>query len=145
MGKEEIEQYVKDIFECDYSNVTFTSQLFDMFGKHTEGIEQYIKEGRKFWFYDEEKYKYRKLNVVYVRTGVMFFEFEDEPGVEHAMFMGSYNCASLHAAQIYPYEIGKILSEWYENADVDFPEICKKCKWGDCGGRIKVEVIWDEK
>lgn len=142
MKDEDIAQFVKDMLYDGYSNTTFTSQLYEMFGKHTEGMAEYIKEGREFWFYDGDKRDFRKLKVTYVRSGVMFFVFEDEEK-EHAWFINSFNCCSLHAAQIYPYEIGKILSRWYEDAAEDFPKICEKCKWGDCNGRIKVEVIWE--
>ena len=145
MDVEKLEQILIDMLNEDYSNTTFTSQLYDMFGKHTDAIDAYIKPDRKFWYYDGEKREYRKLKITCVRTGVMFFVFEDEPEVEHAWFIGSFKCDSLFAAQIYPYEIGKLLSKYYDGADEEFPEICKKCKWNDCGGRIKVDVIWEEK
>lgn len=138
------EEIINAIFFNDYSNSTFTSCLYEMFGKQSEAIEAYIKEGREFWHYDGDKSYYRKLTVTYIRSGVMFFTYNDEPDIEHAWFIGSFNAASLFAAQIYPYEIGKILSKWFENADTDFPEICKQCKWCDCNGKITVEVIWDD-
>lgn len=144
MDKEKLEQILIDILNKDYSNTTFTSQLYDMFGKHTDAIDEYIKPDREFWYHDYGKRKYRKLKITYVRTGVMFFVFEDEPEVEHAWFIGSFNCTSLFAAQIYPYEIGRLLSKYYEGADNDFPRICEHCQWNDCNGRIKVEVIWDK-
>ena len=122
---------------CDYSNTVFTSQVSEMFGRHNEAIEAYIKPGREFWHYDGDKMSYRKLKVTYVRTGVMFFVFEDEPETEHAWFIGSFNCHTLYAAQIYPYEISRIMS------DSDIPKICEQCKFDDCDGRITVEVIWD--
>lgn len=143
MDTKKLEQMLIDMFNEDYSNTTFTSQLYDMFGKHTDIIDAYIKPDREFWYYDGEKREYRKLKITYVRTGVMFFVFEDEPEVEHAWFISSFNCASLFAAQIYPYEIGRLLSKYYEDADKEFPKICETCKWNDCDGRIKVEVIWD--
>lgn len=142
MKNEDIAQLVTDMLYDGYSNTTFTSQLYEMFGKHTEGMAEYIKEGREFWFYDGDKRAFRKLKVTYVRSGVMFFVFEDEEK-EHAWFINSFNCCSLYATQVYPYEIGKILSRWYEDAAEDFPKICEKCKWEDCNGRIKVEVIWE--
>lgn len=141
---DELCNVVKDIVNEVYSNATYTSQLYEMFCKHDDAIKAYIKEGREFWYYDGEKWKYRKLKVTYVRTGVMFFVFEDEPDTEHAWFISSFNGCSLYAAQIYPYEIGKLLSQWYEGADKDFPKICKQCKWDDRGGKISVEVIWDD-
>lgn len=99
-----------------------------MFGKHYEAIDAYIKEGKEFWHYDGEKKCYRKLKVTYVRTGVMFFVFEDEPEKEHAWFISSFNCNSLLAAQIYPYEIGELLSKWDENLKTEIPKMCKNCK-----------------
>ena len=141
MKKEENE--ILKILNEDYSDITFTSMLYEMFGKHNEAIEAYIKVGREFWYYDGDKRSYRKLKVTYIRTGVMFFIFEDDPGVEHAWFIGSFNCLSLHAAQIYPYEIGKLLSKWSENAEKDIPKMFKQCKWDDCDGKISVEVIWN--
>lgn len=63
--------------------------------------------------------------------------------VEYAWFIKSINCFSLCAAQIYPYEIGEILSAWNKNAKEQFPILCKKCKWDDYDGKIKVEVIWN--
>ena len=142
--EQRVKDYIIDILNEDYSNVIYTSRLYDMFSKHTEAIESYIKPNRDFWYYDGEKGNYHKLKVTYVRSGVMFFVFEDEPNTEHAWFIGSFNCCSLYAAQIYPYEIGKLLSEYYANADKEFPEICKQCQWYDCKGRINVKVIWDE-
>jgi hypothetical protein len=144
MTREEIvQQYIDEVLD-DYRNTTFTSLLYDMFGKHYEAIDAYIKEGREFWHYDGEKKCYRKLKVTYVRTGVMFFVFEDEPEKEHAWFIGSFNCDSLLAAQIYPYEIGELLSKWDENLKTEIPKMCKNCKWDDCNGQITVEVIWDK-
>lgn len=134
---------ILNILNEDYSNTVFTSQLHDMFGKHGDAIDSYIKPDREFWYYDGNKRCYRKLKITYVRSGVMFFVFEDEPDVEHAWFIGSFNCDSLFAAQIYPYEIGRLMSKYYEGADKDFPKICKQCKWDDCDGKITVEVIWD--
>ena len=133
-----------DILNRDYSNTTFSSMLWELFGKHDEAIEAYIKPDREFWHYDGEKGRYLKLKVTYIRTHVMFFFFEDEPEIEHAWFINSMNCFALKAAQIYPYEIGEILSKWYEDADRDFPQICKQCKWEELDGRIKVKVIWDK-
>ena len=144
MATDEITQLITEMVYVDYSNTTFTSQLYEMFGKHTDIIEEYIKEDREFWFYDGEKREYRKLKITYVRSGVMFFVYEGETE-EHAWFISSFNCASLYAAQIYPYEIGKLLSRYYDGADKEFPEICKKCKWDDRDGRIKIDVIWEEK
>ena len=144
MTTDKIKQLIMETYYGDYSNTTFTSQLYEMFGKHTDIIEEYIKEGREFWFYNVDISGFCKLKVTYVRRGVMFFVYEGETE-EHAWFISSFNCSSLHAAQIYPYEIGKLLSKYYDGADEEFPEICKKCKWEDCGGRIKVDVIWDEK
>lgn len=144
MKIDEITQRITEMVYGDYNNITFTSQLYEMFGKHTDIIEEYIKEGRVFWFYNVDISDFRKLKVTYVRSGVMFFVYEGETE-EHAWFISSFNCASLYAAQIYPYEIGKLLSRYYEGADKEFPEICKKCKWKDCDGRIKVDVIWEEK
>ena len=144
LTQKEIKELITDFFYEDYENMVFTSQLYEMFGKHIEGIEEYIKEGREFWFYNIDKLCYQKLKVTYVRSGVMFFVYEGETE-EHAWFISSFNCGSLYAAHIYPYEIGKILSRWYDGADEEFPEICKKCKWNDCDGRIKVDVIWEEK
>lgn len=138
---DELRNIVNAILNEDYSNTTYTSQLYEMFSKDDKAIKAYIKEGREFWHFNGSKY--RKLKVTYVRSGVMFFVFEDEPDVEQAWFISSFNACSLYAAQIYPYEIGKFLAERFEGADENFPKICKQCKWDDCGGKISVEVIWD--
>lgn len=140
--KERVTQLIEDILNNDYSHTTFASRLYDMFSKDKESIASYIKVGREFWHFDGNRF--RKLKVTYVRSGVMFFIFEDTPNIEEAWFIGSFNSDSLHAAQIYPYEIGKLLSKQFANAENSFPEICKQCKWDDCNGRIKVEVIWDK-
>ena len=139
----DFEKTIRAILFDDYTNTTFTSCLWEMFGKNNEAIESYIKEGREFWHYDGNTNSYRKLKVTYVRSGVMFFVYDDAPDKEYAWFTGSFNAGSLFAAQIYPYEIGTILSKQYEGADKDFPKICKQCKWYDCNGKITVEVIWD--
>ena len=139
----DMEETIRAILFGDYSNITLTSCLWEMFGKKSEAIALYIKEGREFWYYDVSQDKYRKLRVTYIRSGVMFFVYDDEPDEEHAWFISSFNVGSLFAAQIYPHEIGKILSKWHENADKDFPEICRQCKWYDCNGKITVEVISD--
>ena len=142
MTQEELKKTCFDIINKDYNDVVYTSKLYEMFGKHTEAIESYIQPNREFWYYDGNSY--RKLKVTYIRSGVMFFIFEDESDIEHAWFIGSFNCCSLYAAQIYPYEIGKLLSQWYKNAEFEFPEICKQCKWYNCNGKIDIKVIWDE-
>jgi len=152
MENKDIRQQVSDMiirtFIEDYSKSIFTSQLYEMFGKCDSAVKAYIKPGREFWHYDGSRRDYRKLTVTYVRTGVMFFVFNDEPDVEHAWFIGSFNCLSLYAAQIYPYEIGRIMFEHCrygaENAIDEFPKICEMCKWDDCNGSITVDVIWDE-
>lgn len=139
-----IEQQILDLLNRNYSNITFDTRLYELFCKQDEAVKQYIKVGRKFWHYDGEKMTWRKLTVTYVRSNVMFFTFDDEPDVEHAWFMGSMNCLMMHVAEIYPYEIGNILSEWYPETANDFPDICKQCKWDDENGEITVEVIWEK-
>lgn len=134
---------VIDMIDGDYSNTVFTSMLYEMFSKHTEAIAEYIKPNREFWHFDG-KLGYRKLKVTYVRSGVVFFTFDDEPDIEHAWFIGSFNVCSLYAAQIFPYEIGRILSRWFNYAGKEFPEICKQCKWNDRDGQITVDVIWPD-
>lgn len=135
----DLKQKILDLINHDYSHTTFDTRLYELFCKEDEFVKAYIKVGRKFWHYDGEKGCWRKLTVTYVRSGVMFFTFDDEPDVEHAWFIGSMNCLCLHAAEIYPYEISKILSEKYP--DNDFAEIYKQCKWDDANGEITVEVI----
>lgn len=143
MGKDNIEQQIIDFINKDYSRTTFATRLYELFCKHDEAVKAYIKTGRKFWHYDGEKMRWRKLTVTYMRSGVMFFTFDDELDVEQAWFMGSLNCLMMHAAEIYPYEIGDILSEWYPETGEDFPNICKQCKWDDAEGDITVDVIWE--
>ena len=135
------EQQVLDWINHDYSNMTFVTCLYELFCKQDEAVKKYIKVGRKFWHYDGEKMKWRKLTVTYIRADVMFFTFEDEPDAEHAWFMGSMNALMLHAAEIYPREISGLLSKWYP--DNNLAEIFKQCKWDDCDGKITVEGIWD--
>lgn len=135
-----VKQQIFDLINRDCSRITFDTRLYELFCKDDELVKAYIKVGRKFWHYDGEKMCWRKLTVTYVRSGVMFFTFDDEPDVEYAWFIGSMNCLCLHAAEIYPYEIGEILHERYP--DNNFAEICKQCKWDDANGEITVEVIW---
>lgn len=143
--EKKLEQELIDIFNHNYSNTTFTSRLYDMFSKDDEAIMSYIKPDRLFWHYDIDREAFRKIRITYVRSGVMFYVYEDEPdGEEGAWFMQSFNAMSLYAAQIYPHEIGKLLSKHSWAAELDFPKKCKECKWGDCNGRITVEVVWDE-
>lgn len=137
----EIEQEILDYINHDYSRTTFDTRLYELFCKHDEAVEAYIKVGRKFWYFDTERIQWRKLTVIYVRTGVMFITFDDEPELERAWFIRSYNVLMLHAAEIHPYEISEILSEWYP--DNNFVEICKTCKWDDDNGSITVDVIWE--
>jgi len=134
-------QLILDLLNRDYSHMTFYTCLYDLFCKEDEAVKAYIKVGRKFWHYDGERTRWRKLTVTYIRSGIMFFTFDDEPDVERAWFMGSTNVLSLHAAEIHPREISEILRERYP--DNDFEEICEQCKWDDCDGEITVEVIWD--
>ena len=140
MKEKEINKWINEIINKDYTGTTFTTTLFDTFGKRIDDIAEYIKTGREFWHYDD--CRWRKLKVTYVRSGVMFLTFEDEPNVEKAWFISSFNAQTLCMAQIYPYEIAKILSKTYP--DNDFVEVCKQCKWEDYGGKIKVEVVWDK-
>lgn len=141
MEKDKIEQEILDLINHDYSKTTFATRLYELFCKYDKAVEAYIKIGRKFWHYDGEKMCWRKLTVTYVRSGVMFFTFDDEPDVEHAWFTSSMNCLMMYAAEIHPHEISEILREWYP--DNDFAEICEQCKWDNCNGEITVEVIWD--
>lgn len=136
-----LEQRILDLINHDYSHTTFATRLYELFCKHDEVVEAYIKVGRKFWHYDAEKMYWRKLTVTYVRTNVMFFVFDDESSVEHAWFTGSFNALMLHAAEIYPYEIEELLSLRYP--DNNFVEICKTCKWDNKDGLITVDVIWE--
>lgn len=140
---DDMEQMVVDLINNDYTNITFETRLYDLFGKHEEAIREYIRVGMKFWHYDGNKGCWRKLTVTYVRAGVMFFTFDDEPDKEYAWFMGSINCLCLRAAEIYPYVIAELLSPHYPETANDFPDICKQCKWDDVNGQITVEVIWE--
>lgn len=136
-----VEQQILDALDYSYSHTTFSTRLYDLFCKQDDGVKKYIKVGRKFWHFDENRKYWRKLTVTYTRTGVMFFTFDDEPDVEHAWFISCMYGLTLQAAEIHPYEISEILREWYP--DNNFAEICKQCKWDDCGGRITVDVVWD--
>lgn len=131
-----------DLFDEGYINTTLSSRLYDLFAKKAELIVAYIKPDREFWYYDSS-IGYRKLRVTYVRAGVMFFVFEDEPEKEHAWFISSFNCMMLYAAQIYPYEIGNLLEACWEGAKEDVLRMSKQCKWDDCNGNITVRVFWD--
>ena len=146
MELENVKKLITGFLYEDYSNTTFTSRLHEMFGRNDDAIKDYIKPGREFWYYDGDKMCFRKLKVTYVRAGIMFFTFDDEPEAEHAWFINSFNCWSLYAAQIYPHEIGKLFSKYcgHKDAVEDFPKICEKCKWDTCNGRITVDVIWDK-
>lgn len=144
LGDMEIEKKIQEslgLIDRDYSNVTLTSQLWTLFAHKEEGMERYIKQGRHFYHWTPEK-GYRLIVVTYVRSGVMFFKYkDDESRIEYAWFIGSFNSGCLYAAEIYVYEIGRILSEYIENADKDFPEMCKQCKWFDANGQMKIKVI----
>lgn len=143
MEKDQIDQLIHDFILHDYSNVTYATRLYDLFCKHDELIIAYIKVGRKFWEYDEKKGCFRKLTVTYVRTGVVFYVFEDEPEVERAAFICSFRVLMWNVAEIYPYEIGTLLSTYYPETAKDFPDICKQCKWDDCDRRITIDIIWE--
>ncbi len=142
--KEEVLKKVLKILIDDYSDTVFTSKLYEMFGKDVDDVKSYIKVGRKFWHFDPDKHRFRMITVTYIRSGVMFFTFDDDPDQnEEAWYLGSFNTMMLHAAQIFPYEIGKLLSKHFENMETRFLEICKQCKWDNLDGRITVEVVWD--
>ena len=131
------------LLDSDYSEKVFSTCLYELFGKHDEGVAKYIKPGRKFWYFDGVKSEWRKLTVTYVRSDVMFYTFDDEPDVERAWFKNSIACLSLCVAEVHPYEIADILSEWYPEAKEEIPEICRRCKWYDHDGNITVDVVWD--
>ena len=137
----DIEQQILDFINKDYSHTVFDTCLYELFCKNDNAAKKYIKVDRKFWHYDGEKMRWKKLTVTYVRSGVMFFTFDDEPDVEQAWFMGSVNALMLHAAEIHPYEISEILSEMYP--DNNFVDVCKTCKWDNENGLITVKVIWE--
>lgn len=140
MTEQEIDKLVHQLMGNDYSGMTFCTTLSEMFGKRNEDIAEYIKPDREFWHFDD--CRWHKLKVTHVRSGVMFFTFEDEPSVEKAWFISSFYAQTLCMAQVYPYEIAEILSKTYP--DNNFVEVCKQCKWQDYGGKIKIEVIWDK-
>ena len=141
--KENIEKAFKRLIG-DYSDTVFTSKLYEMFGKNVDDVKSYIKVGRKFWHFDPDKNRFRKITVTYIRSGIMFFTFDDDPDQnEEAWCLGSLNTMMLHAAHIFPYEIGKLFSKHYEKMATRFPEICKQCKWDTLDGRITVDVVWD--
>ena len=126
-------------FEHSYKDTTWSAALNDLFSKDDAALQAYIQEGREFWFFDNGIWK--KLKVTYVRSGVMFFVFENEPEKEKAWFLSSFNAVSLVAAQIYVDE----LSAYYEKKynDCDFPKICSECKWQTFNDKITVDVIWE--
>ena len=141
MTNEQLHEIV-DYFLDDYNRkLTYDTRLYELFCKHDEAVAEYIKEGRKFWHFDNKRQEWRKITITYVRTGVMFFVCDDEPETELAWFINSINCLMLHAAEIYPEEIGEILSKWYPDAITEFPKICRNCKWDDNEGNIKIEVF----
>ena len=52
MTTEEQLMLILDLLNGNYKNITYTSRLDDMFSKHYEAINAYIKPGREFWYYD---------------------------------------------------------------------------------------------
>lgn len=140
--KEDIDKVFK-ILTNDYSDTVFTSKLYEMFGKDVDDVKSYIKVGRKFWHFDPDKHRFRMITVTYIRSGVMFFTFDDDPDQnEEAWYLGSFNTMMLHAAQIFPYEIASILSKDDQRMKTRFLEMLKQCKWDDLDRRITVEVVW---
>ena len=95
---------ITELLGKSYKDTTWSAALNDLFKNDDEALQAYIKEGREFWYFDTGN-SWRKLRVTYVRSGVMFFVFEDEPDNEKAWFLGSFNAISLIAAQIYVDEL----------------------------------------
>ena len=122
-----------------HKDETWSSALNDLFSHDDPAAMSYIKEGREFWYFDPGN-SWRKIRITYVRSGVMFFVFEDEPDKEKAWFLSSFNAISLVAAHIYVNE----LNDYYINkyGYDDFPQICKECQWQTFNNKIEVTVVW---
>ena len=137
-----IEEFAAELLRKIYSDTVFETRLYELFCKKDELVHEYIKVGRKFWRYDDTLQVFRKLTVTYVRTGVVFYTFDDVPDKEESSYISSFNVLTWHAAEIHVYEISKLLSKYYETAE-EFADICKTAKFDDCDGRITVDIIWD--
>jgi hypothetical protein len=78
---ERVEEFVKQFLDDYYSSATAATRLHDIFPHNLEGIWNYIKVGRQFWKYNDEKNVFELITITYVRSGVAFYtteRFEEE-------------------------------------------------------------------
>lgn len=74
--KKETKEFVEQFLDDYYSSATAATRLHDVFPHNLEGIWNYIKVGRQFWKYNDEKNVFELITITHVRSGVAFYTTE---------------------------------------------------------------------
>ena len=118
----------------------YSSKLDDLFGSDITEMEKYIKPGRKFWNFDSMG-NWCPLTVTYVRSGVIFYVYDDDKEHEIAWYVSSFGTSQLYAETIYVDELATYYKKKYEHTTYGyFYDLLKNCKWQDFNGAIKISV-----
>lgn len=113
--------------------MTILSNLESLFKRNINKISEYIKPGQKFWTYVDSEQIFKLFTVTYIRSGVVFYKFENETKEEH------FSLDSMFCQFIYP-----------ETIDTDkIADICgydksifnSNLNFDDIDGKIKITVI----
>lgn len=103
-----------------------STRLYDMFAKDIEGINDYIKVGRRFWMYNVKKGRHELITITYKRANVAFY-VKDGGKEENAMFTNSPGASWLHPRHIYVDDVAKHLVKKgsYSNYDDAYNDVCR--------------------
>lgn len=82
------------------------TRLYDLFDKDIEDIADYIKVGRMFWMYDEQRKEYGLIEITYVRANVAFYK-QVSSIEEKAFFKNSAGACFLYPRHIFVDDVVK--------------------------------------
>lgn len=109
------------------------STLKGLFGNNIHKIRDYIKPGQIYWEFSELENKWTRIKITYIRSGVFFYVYVNEPDRELYFLDRSYTMLQLVPETIDTVSICNLC-----NYDLDS---FRSSIFDDYNGAIEIKVI----
>lgn len=144
--KENSETFVKDtkelaeeLYDEFFEGKAFATQMYEMFSHRVEYMWDYVRVGRQFWCYNDEKCRYELITVTYKRSGVAFYTAENDE-TEHYFLRGSIQFGLMYPRVIYANELKKFSSECYGGDEEGVMKLLTKLKPCIPADYVKIDI-----